>query len=215
MGNLVNLTDVKTFLQVTGTATDTLLNMYTDIIEAEVEAYTHRTLIRGTYTEPVDYKASKYDRTAQSLLDASHVRPKFFLKNAPVVNLTLVNDEVTISATEYFLDEQKGVIDGKAQYDTSDEKVVATYVAGYNTITCPTDLKSVIYQGIRAIFVTNAAATAGKATGQVKSKGIKDFNVAYDVAGTAYITSWGTQGAFKPYLESNKTILKKYTRVNI
>ena len=44
MSNLIDQTELKAFLGITGTGSDAILEIYTDFVVAEVESYLDRTL---------------------------------------------------------------------------------------------------------------------------------------------------------------------------
>ena len=208
MGNLVSLTEVKEFMQVTGTASDGLLNIYIALTEKEIETWTKRKLVRATYTETLGYLQSRFDKTGYTLLDASLDAPNFFLKNTPVVAISITSAGSALPTTSYSYDSENGVIDTDSQLT----EPTASYVAGYTTVTTPADLKGVIELGVMALFNNNKAASQG--SGNVKTKHIKDFSVTYGNEQTGYVTNQSGK-LVKNYIASNEHILNAYRRVTV
>lgn len=209
MAALVTITEVKEFLQVTGTASDALITLYMDLVESELEAVLDRNLAQATFTEVVDYLQSKYDHTGYSALDASQPAPKLFLDNVPVVAIdSVVSGGATVTSTSYSVNVDTGVMSTDSQLD----QPTVTYVAGYNTATAPAALQQVIYMGVASLFNNNTAASAG--SGNVKSKTIKDFSVTYGNEQNSYVYS-SNRGLVKTYLASNEAVLRHYKRVRI
>lgn len=212
MANLISVDDLKTFLQVTGTASDTLITLYRDMVEADIDAYVGRQLTEGTFTEVLKYKRSLYDNSQWSPMDVSQSKANLFVKNTPVSSLTFTDDGATVTSTDYNLYEGNGVIELNSYRSDEDKHLQATYVAGYTTATAPIDLQNVVRMGVRALFTSNSAASSGKQSSNVKSKKIKDFSVSYASDSGSYISD---DGSFKPWIKANSTILNRYKRVNI
>lgn len=209
MSNIVGLTETKAFMQVTGTATDTLISTYIDITEAEVDALVGRPLGRATYTESLSYLQSTFDQSGVTLLDAGQDSPNLFLRNYPVISLTLTDDAV-IPTTSYSVDLANGVIS-----DIYPNRPTATYVAGYTTATAPADLKGLVMMGVTSLYNNNGAASnGGGGTAQVTSKRIKDFSVSYDNTQNSY-TTWNSGSFVKNYISSNMHIIRKYQRITV
>ena len=209
MGNLVSLTEVKSYLQITNTLTDTLIDMYVESVEAEVDAYTDRVLARGTYTEVVDYLQSRFDKSEFTPMNAGPSAPDLFLTNYPIVTITsVISGGNTVTQDTYTYDSQNGVLSPDSQLD----QPTVTYVAGYTTVTAPAALQLVIMQGVSSLYTNNRAASQG--SGNVKSKSIKDFSVSYGNEQTGYVTLSNGK-LVKNYIASNSVILDRYKRVNI
>lgn len=213
MGNLVSLTDVKQFMQITGTVSDAILDVYIALTEAEIEAVLDRNLARATYTEVVDYLQSKFDHSAYTNLDAGPDRPRLFLKNTPVVTISsVVSGGVTMSSSHYTYDPDNGVFTPETQLDVP----TVTYVAGYTTATLPAALKGVIEAGVSSLYYNNQSSN--QSAGNVKAKRIKDFSVDYGNDQTGYVASTlsgGEKQLVKTYIASNMVVLNRYRNVNL
>lgn len=207
MGNLVALSDVKAYMQITTTNSDTLLGVYVGLVEAELDAYLDRHLAQTTYTEVSNYLQSKFDRTAQVYLDAIPAAPKLFLKNFPVTTITAVVDK-GLTITNYTYDPDNGVVSPGYQL----VEPTITYVAGYTTVTFPVALAGVIDMGVSQLFYNNQSSR--QKVGNVKSKSIKDFSVGYGNGETGLTTTVNGQ-QIKSYLASNKAILDHYQAISI
>ncbi len=208
MGKLVDVSEVKTFMQITGTQSDVLLNLYIDITEAEIDAVVGRSLGRGTYTEVLKYLQSNFDHNAEGYLDAMGSAPAYFLKAYPIITMTLINGG---TYTGYTLNNDNGVLQPNSQLF----QPTATYVAGYNTQTAPADLKGVVMMGVSSLWDNNGAAgSSGGNKGKVASKRIKDFAVTYDRSQIDYYSKMGSQYV-KNYIAANSAILTKYSRISL
>lgn len=208
MSTLLLLSDAKDFMQVTVATYDLLIQSYIDLTEAEIEAYTNRTLSRGTYTEVLSYPQSTFDQTAYTNLDAAQPAPLMFLDNTPIVSITSVNSGA-IPASGYQYDANTGAI----SFTSQPFQPTVTYIAGYTTATAPADLKMVALLGVASLYRNNSAARQG--AGDVKSKSIKDFSVTYGNESTGYLSKGESSSLIKNYIGSNLHILNKYRRVDL
>lgn len=207
--SLTSLTDIKTILQITTTASDALLTLYRDMVEKEVEDYCGINLIEYTATEPLKFVNSRIDASSYTPFETLSGKPLLFVNARHITTFSLVFETTTVSSSTYSINEENGVVTLNQLYDDSDEKLKAVYTAGYTTASAPASLKSVVYQGVRAYFTNFDAASQGG--GNVKSKRIKDFSVDYGNSNTGLNNDSGE----KIYLASNKVILDRYKRVNI
>lgn len=225
MSYLIGNTETKVFLQLTGTASDVLVNLYIDMIEAEISAYVGRPLGRATYTEVLNYLQSKFDRSSYTNLDAFQPAPNLFLKNYPIVTGTVVimSGDTTYSDTAYSVNYDNGVIStdtflGNVQHTLIGfpYQPTATYVAGYTTATAPNDLKAVAYLGVKSLYDNNGPAS--NTNGDVKSKSVEGFSVSYGNEQTGYIgstTKAGTTTLAKTYIASNTITLNRYKKITV
>ena len=208
MGNLVTRTEVKEFMQVTGTATDSIIDTYIDIIEAEIDAELDKTLALATYTEPLKYLQSTFDQTEYTYLDASQSTPEFILKHTPVTNISISVNGTALPTTSYSYNPKSGVVTMNDVYSDP----TATYVAGYTTLTAPADLRGVIKMGVASLYNNNKAAQQG--SGGVKSKRIKDFSVDYGDSQNSLTQNLNGK-IVKTYIASNEVILTKYKNTHL
>lgn len=207
MSYLISLNEAKTYMQVSGTASDALITLYIDLIEAEISTYLDRNLAIGTYTEPLKYLQSRFDKTGHTNLDVSQDPPNLFLKNYPVLQLTLTAAS-EIPTTSYHVNVNNGVISSNSQLT----EPTASYVAGYTTASAPTALKNVTLMGVISLFNNNKQASQG--SGNVKSKSIKDFSVSYGNEQTGYVISQAGK-LTKAYIAANTHILDRFKRINL
>jgi hypothetical protein len=207
--SLTELETIKTFLQIEGTASDSLLSLYQVQVEAEIEAFCNVKLIEEERTEVLKYVTSRADASDYYPFNTRGSRPGLFVDGINITTFTLLFDNTTVSASNYELDNENGYLQTDSFYDDSDKKLQAVYTSGYNTATAPADLQSVVYQGVRAYYTNFNAAKQG--AGNVQSKRIKDFSVQYGNASTGLVGASGR----KIYLSSNEPILNKYTRISL
>jgi hypothetical protein len=208
--SLTSLSDIKQYLQITSSDQDNLITLYRDLVEAEVEAYCNSNLIEGTYTDVLNYEQSKVDSSGYRPFNTRQDLRKLFLRNGYVTTFTLVSDTTTVTSDNYDINEDAGVVTLYNYYDDSQEKLKGIYTSGFTTATCPTDLKMVIFQGVKSVYENNTQASQGK--GNVKSKQIKDFSVSYGNEQTGMISTIDNT-LVKNYLVSNNKILSKYKRI--
>lgn len=211
---ITNLDDLKTYLGITGTASDTILTMQTNIVESEISSIIDRQLGIATYTdESLVYLGSNVDGQPTIPLDMRGQTPAVFLANYPVVQMiSLESNESEVSTNAYSLGEVNGVIRLGGYWPD----LRANYVAGYTSDTLPYDLQSLIYEGVRALYAGTSATTKRGSGGEVASKRIGDFAVTYR-DGMSYnsLTSNVLPGLAKRYLIENQHILAKYKKVNV
>ena len=196
MASLISLAEAKAWMQVTGTASDALILLYIQQVEAGIESYIDMPLAITTHTEVLSTLQSKYDQTNHTYLDATETAQKYYTSYYPVSSLALVEGG-TIPADSYTVNTSNGTITP----NTSMVTPTATYVTGYTTVTAPFALKGVALQGVKSAYQNNAAAVAG--AGNVASKSLKDFSVTFGDEISSYITA------------QNEAVLKKYRRITI
>ncbi len=205
MSNLIDQTELKAFLGITGTGSDAILEIYTDFVVAEVESYLDRTLETATYTnEILTYEFSKFDARDTRVIN---VRPEYgelFVQNYPISSFNMYSEGEVIDPEYYTINLTNGVIDyGKSEYE-----LTATYVAGYTESTLPVPLKLVIFEGVKEYYQNGGAGSQGSR--QVESKKVGDFSVKYEseIVESAY-------GVLKRYIASNQSILNRYMRISV
>ena len=208
--SLTTLEEIKDFMQISGTATDALITSYRDIIESEIEAYVNTNLREDSYIETLNYEQSQVDASGFLQYNTRPIRSKLFLKNSYVTTFTLVQDTTTVSTNDYRLYDTAGYIELYSYRDDSEETLKGHYTAGFTTVTAPTDIKSVVYQGVSQLYQSNTPAKQG--AGNVKSKKVKNFSVTYGNNASSYIAEVG-DALTKSYLEANKIILSKYKKI--
>lgn len=203
MSYIISLTEAKSYLQVTGTASDAVIQTYIDFTEAEVSAYVGYSLERATYSEVLVYAQSRFDQSDFTGLDTNSGTPNLFLKRRPVSSLSLTVAGVEVPTTSYSYSTSTGIITPTTYLD----EPTASYVAGYTTASAPVDLKMVVSQGVASLF--NNVGVAKQGSGNISSKTVKDFSVSYGNSQSGYITQVGGV-LMKNYLASNSVVLDKY-----
>lgn len=208
--NITTVADTKTYLQLTSNDVDTLIQLYIDVVQSEISAEINVPIAQATYTEALSYSINRKDASDYTPFNSAYPENSLFLRNGlNVSNLTIVQDTTTVSSANYNLDADNGVITLYSYLDDSQNKLRASYTAGYTTVSAPFDLKKVVWEGVRAYYQNNTAAKQGG--GDVKSKNIKDFSVSYGNTET----SLNGSGGKKRYIETNESILSKYRRTFI
>lgn len=207
MPNIISLTEAKEFLQISNTVSDTLITSYIDMVEAEMDAYTDRSLGLNTHTEKPKYLGSVFEQTEFVPLDTQVRSPQLFLKNYPILTIAITEGENTVTSSSYSYG-SNGVVD----LDTYLSEPQVVYTSGYTTVTAPNDLKLVTKLGVKSLFENNSAASQGK--GDIKSKSIKEFSVSYGNGQTGYVTTIGGR-LVKNYLAANSIILNRYLRISL
>lgn len=211
---LTTIIDIKTFLQITTTASDALIEMYREIVESEIEAYVSANLIEDDYIEVLNYERSNLDLSDYIPLNTQPNTRNLYLKNQFVTTFTLVNDTTTVSNTEYRLFNNSGFLELYSYQDDFKTNLKAYYKAGFTTATAPIDLKSVVYQGVRAYYQNNQAAKEG--FGNIKSESVKNYSYTKgNNQDSLYFSNNIGSGMTKTYLAANNHILDKYRRVNL
>lgn len=195
---MIDFSDLKTYLQITTTANDTLLASMVTATIATIEAEIDRTLTATAYTaEELHYVRSKFDQQDNQPIDTADDFPKLFLKNYPVTALTVTH--LTETLTNYSLGTSTGLITMYEWQDDTTNQLLADYTAGYTSDTLPNDLKYLIYDGVKERYENQNAAVLGSQQNLVSSKKVGDFSVSY-------------RGGSNSFLSINKSVINRYKR---
>lgn len=191
---MITLPDAKTYLQITGSADDALLQMYIDDITAEFEAYTDNVFVLATFS---NVEIDTLDQNREIILDAF-----------PVSNVTASNNGTAlVNNSDYFVSEDSGAIYLEFTPPRSVDDIVVGYTAGYEVTATssdvPQDLQALARQALKRLYEINTAAKKGK--GDLKSKKLDAFSVTYGGENVTNIT--------RTIFDNNKVILNKYMRV--
>lgn len=198
---MITLQEAKDYLQVTTTANDAMLQVFIDAVTDEIETYCGRTFTTATYTDEVlHYVREFFDQQYNPALDVRNGRLKVYLKNTPVQSCQLkANGTILTEASDYLLDDSTGEITLMAYYDDDDNKLLATYVAGYASV--PASVKMVALEGVKQSYQNWGVVTAGGK--EVESKSVGDFSVKY---------SKTYDSGTKSYIAANLKTLDKYSK---
>lgn len=218
---LVALNELKTFLQISTTANDTVLTLYLDLVSSEVSAFVNRNLEETFYTDEVlHYVRSDFDIDDLRALSVNEPHPQVFVQNYPVIgSLSLSYDGETVSTDDYTINAQNGVITFYRFVRDYKDRLTTSYTAGYTSVTgaantTPNDLRLVVMDGVKRMFQSSGTVTPGQ--GNVKSKKIKDFSVSYgNNLDSSVVVESNSYGLLKGYLAANHSILQKYMRVDL
>lgn len=195
---MIGFSDLKTYLQVTTTTTDTLLASVITATISMIEAELDRTLTSTAYTlEEMHYLSSDFDMQVNPTIDTKEETPNLYLKNYPVTALTLTYGTETL--TDYTLASATGIVTMFTWQQDDLNTLRATYTAGYDSSTLPNDLKYLIYDGVKEKYENQNAAVLGSQQGNVSSKKVGDYSVSYRSSNNAFISS-------------NSTVINKYKR---
>lgn len=204
---LITLSDTKTYLGITSSDYDTLLNMFIGQISAEIETYLDRQLEEQEYaSEVLKFVYSNNDAQNNPLLDVRGQRPQCFTKEYPISSSpapAITQDGDSVDTDDYYIDYDEGVINWNRGVSDADNKLLITYTAGYATI--PDDIQAVAMEGVKQAF--NNSGSASQGSGNVKSKKVGDFSVSYGST-----ESYVTEGGVKRYLAEGKSTLDRYKR---
>lgn len=141
---LVTLAEVKTFLGITGTDSDSLLEMLINQATDYLETRCDRRFADTTYTEQV------YDGNGNVEL---------VLKQFPVITFTKLEKNTAynnsdnweeIDSEDYWVDETEGIITRVVNFRKGKQNYRATYKAGYETI--PYDLQYMAMSMISDVY---------------------------------------------------------------
>ena len=119
--NLLELDDLKSYLGISDTSQDTILQNCLNASWAMMERITGRELSQATYTETKYWKPFKRRYT-------------IITDNAPIIEVTSVKlDDTTVEDDYYLIDEEAGII--RFKFDAEFEKSEVQYKAGWYTLT--------------------------------------------------------------------------------
>lgn len=208
--SIISVSTVKSYLGITGTSSDAVLTMQTNLVEGEVAGYLNKNLAIATYTnEILKYRFSKFDNQFNPELDTYQDYRKVFLANYPVTSFTsLMNGTETVSTNDYALETANGEITLYSSISDEKNNLKANYVAGYTEETLPEDLKFVILEGVKQLYASSGTVSQG--SGNVESKRVGDFAVSYK---DNFVKT--DSGFLKRYLAESLSTLNRYRKVNI
>lgn len=130
---IITLNDLKTFLGITGSDKDSLLEMLINQATDYIETRADRRFADTVYTE------EKYDGTGQN---------EIVLKQFPVISFTKLEKNNAsdnsdsweeVSGSDYWVDDAEGVVTKTTNFSKGKQNYRATYTAGYESI--PYDLQ--------------------------------------------------------------------------
>jgi len=164
---LVTRDNLKTFLGITDSSKDALLDLLNDQVSAMVEKKCGRTFDETVYTD------EEYDGTSEK---------KLVLKQFPVTATTTFklernwatdnsDDWEEIDTDDYWVDNNEGIVTKLTEFLAGKQNYRATYSAGYGTI--PYDLQYVVMQSI-GLFLNKRRASG------LKSETLGDHTVVFE-----------------------------------
>lgn len=159
---IIELADLKTFLGITGTSEDDLLQIYLDATNEFVGQYCKRTFEETEYTQEL------YDGTGHVALN---------LRNYPIVEVeeVLVETEEVTERTDvgeegyYIQNADWGILYNDDLWSRGRGNVQVTYTAGYDASSMPAGLKLAAYK--IAAYMRNT----GKRTG-IRSESLGSYS---------------------------------------
>lgn len=163
--SLVSLANTKTFLQITDSAQDSVLNLVIPQVEDYVSKKCQRTFESTVYTN------EEYDGTDNTELK---------LKNFPVITFTQLDrnrvtdntdDWETIDADDYWVDTDTGIITKISDFTTGTKNYRATYTAGYASV--PDDVQLAVMMIVSEFLNTRRA-------GGIKQESLGDHSVSFE-----------------------------------
>jgi len=201
------ITTTKVYLGITTTATDVLIQLFTDLVVAEIEAEIGDKLSQVTITdEELHFLESQNFADDMGAIDQNNPYPILSTKYSPVSSLSVSHQQVSVSTANYNYN-SNGVITMFAFYDDSKNELKATYTAGYSTL--PSDLQMIVFEGVKTNFMNSG--TTKQNSGNISSKKLADFSVSYGDSQTGLYNDNGK----KSYICNNMSILQRYQRISI
>lgn len=166
---LITLSELKTFLSISGTDQDTILQIYVDSANAFIINYLNRDIEETAYTDEV------YDGPGT---------PALVLRQYPLISVeeVLVNGEAETESTDvtdtegyYIKSYDNGILYNRAFWDRGRGIIQVSYTAGYTTI--PGDLKHA------SLAVAGYFRNMGNKTGvRSESLGSYSYSIANELA---------------------------------
>lgn len=184
---MISVAEAKAYMGITSTTDDTLIGTLIDYSEGLIENYVDNKIDQVSITNEVLDIVDKFDLQYVPSFDLApnytYARTMYY----PITSLSITSDGTTlVSGTDYTYESDTGVITFYTSVSDYQQALKATYTAGYAT--CPSDIKLVALEIIKAMFQN--AGTAFKGYGKVSSKKIGDFSVSYGSV-SIDITTWG------------------------
>ena len=179
---LVSLADVKTFMGITGTDSDDVLNLIISQVDQYVKTYTKRDLESAVIA---DEEHTTDGQTNLYLVDEAPITV------APVITF----DGDAVDSDEYDVFNDEGLIVFKSVPSYATKKLLISYTGGFVTI--PLDLQMAVTKIVAGVF-NNRKATSG-----VKSEKLGDYAIAYGDSGASDIDA---------VIDANRSILDAYSK---
>ncbi len=188
MANLITLSDLKTFLDITSDY-DNVLNIIIPGVSLFIERYIGRTVAEATYTN--EY----YDGSGNKSI---------ILNNFPVSAVSSLQERQiaensdsweTLDSEDYYIDETTGVITKVyGIFSSGKQKYRVTYTAGE---TVPADLQLAAMKMARSEFYKR------KTAGDVTSERLKNYQVSYGGLNGAVTAMSDVQSTLDLYKDYN------------
>lgn len=165
MADLVSLSDVKSFLGISGSSNDAVLSTIISSVSTFVENYIGYTVASTTYTN------EEFDGTGKE---------KYNIPVYPVTVFTSMDYRTTsanensweqIDSEDYFVYLDEGYVHLIGGFHEGPKNYRMTYTAGYEST--PADLELAVLQMIRDVYNTKATSST------VTQERLKDYAVSY------------------------------------
>ena len=125
----VSLTEIKAYLDITGSTYDSVLSAFENESVAEFNSICNRNFATASGTV---YKFDNFDET-------------LIIKDIPITTLTSIyNDTTLIASTQYSADLANGIIYNLGAYLSNKQKILVTCDTGYSEANIPQDIKKAI-----------------------------------------------------------------------
>lgn len=137
MGNFIDKDDLKTELDISGTDSDTLLDLLASSVESLWDDLTERIWFTGSYTE---------------IHNGREFSNRLFLKNFPVTSITSIHDDTDrvygddtlIDSEDYSYDPDTGIVYYDSYFNKWNQNIQVIYGAGYTVSNIPKGIKQIL-----------------------------------------------------------------------
>lgn len=175
--DITTVANVKSFLDISGTTQDSLLELLIKTVTDLVQSYCNRAFVQIAYTQ------EEYDGTGTKEL---------LLKNYPIKissGFTLERNNAsdnsdsweTVDAEDYFVDADRGIVTKLTEFWPEKNKYRVTYTAGYERSTDTGSLAWPYDLELACIALTAILYNRRKAMG-IKNESVGDFSVTFSDA---------------------------------
>lgn len=176
---LVTLSDVKSYLGITGTTYDAFLTEQITLVSDTIEAYCRRKFLSASYTQTFYSDENSPSKTLSLFM-------------YPVISVaSVVADDVAV--TGYRTNKGTGILTRPDSYFFLGKETVVTYTAGFTTL--PTPIRQVIYSLMEERYnkkVSGVAINFGSDVQRVSIPGTISIDFDYTLQNNERTSAFGT-----------------------
>ena len=175
--DITSVATLKTYLDISGTTQDSLLELLIKSVTDLVQSYCNRAFVQIAYTQ------EEYDGTGTKELLLNNYPIKTSAGFTLERNVATNNSDSweTVDAEDYFVDAERGIVTKLTNFWQAKNKYRVTYTAGYDKTADTTILAWPADLELACINLAAILYTRRKAMG-IKNESVGDFSVTFSDA---------------------------------